>query len=148
MTFSVRLADWDATTRPSLKSVRYEVFCVEQSVPEALEWDGIDAQCRHMRSPRTAQGRAIGCGRLLPDGHIGRMAVRAQWRGKGVGSALLERLIALAARARRCEGDAERADARDAVLRALRLRRRSASRSTRPDIPHQAMEAVLRARSR
>jgi predicted GNAT family N-acyltransferase len=38
----------------------------------------------------------IGCGRLLPDGHIGRVAVLSDWRGQGVGAALLERLIALA----------------------------------------------------
>ncbi|HET9463555.1 MAG TPA: GNAT family N-acetyltransferase, partial [Thiobacillus sp.] len=35
------------------------------------------------------QGRAIGCARLLPDGHIGRMAVLPAWRGRGVGRALL-----------------------------------------------------------
>jgi predicted GNAT family N-acyltransferase len=45
-----------------------------------------------MSSPRCRR-RAIGTGRLLPDGHIGRMAVLADWRGKGVGRALLERLL-------------------------------------------------------
>ena len=95
MSFSVRMADW-ARDEAKLKSVRYDVFCVEQAVPEALEWDGLDSQCRHAIA-EDAQGREIGCGRLLPDGHIGRMAVRPQWRGRGVGSALLEKLIALAA---------------------------------------------------
>jgi predicted GNAT family N-acyltransferase len=42
-------------------------------------------------------GSPIGTGRLLPDGHIGRMAVLADWRGKGVGRALLERLLEEAA---------------------------------------------------
>ena len=94
MTFAVRLADW-RTDEAKLRSVRYAVFCVEQSVPEAIEWDGIDTRCVHVLA-EDGDGRAIGCGRLLPDGHIGRMAVRAQWRGERVGSALLERLIALA----------------------------------------------------
>ena len=49
-----------------------------------------------MRSPRIAQGVPIGCGRLLPDGHIGRVAVLSDWRGQGVGAALLVRLIDLA----------------------------------------------------
>ena len=49
-----------------------------------------------MRSPRIAQGVPIGCGRLLPDGHIGRVAVMSDWRGQGVGAALLVRLIDLA----------------------------------------------------
>lgn len=94
MTYSIRLAEWRIDER-ALKSVRYDVFCVEQSVPEALEWDGIDAQCAHVLAEDAAK-RAIGCGRLLPDGHIGRVAVRAHWRGKGVGAAMLERLVALA----------------------------------------------------
>jgi predicted GNAT family N-acyltransferase len=29
----------------------------------------------------------------LPDGHVGRMAVLPEWRGKGVGTALLSHLI-------------------------------------------------------
>ena len=31
---------------------------------------------------RIASGGPIGCGRLLPDGHIGRMAVISDWRGQ------------------------------------------------------------------
>ena len=41
-------------------------------------------------------GSPIGCGRLLPDGHVGRMAVLSDWRGHGVGAALLTRLIEVA----------------------------------------------------
>lgn len=78
-----------------LRAVRKTVFVVEQSVPEQLEWDGLDEQCIHVLA-ETAAGEAIGTGRLLPDGHIGRMAVLKHWRGKGVGSAILEELIAAA----------------------------------------------------
>jgi predicted GNAT family N-acyltransferase len=92
--FHVRLADWPAD-RPQLKAIRHDVFVVEQRVPEQLEWDGSDGDCRHALA-EDAAGNAIGCARLLPDGHIGRMAVRPAWRGKGVGTALLECLIALA----------------------------------------------------
>jgi predicted GNAT family N-acyltransferase len=38
-------------------------------------------------------GEPIGCARLLPDGHVGRVAVLAPWRRRGVGSALLRCLI-------------------------------------------------------
>ena len=40
---------------------------------------------------------AVATGRLLPDGHIGRMAVLKDWRGRGVGGAILEKLVAAAA---------------------------------------------------
>jgi predicted GNAT family N-acyltransferase len=91
--FTVRLADWNRD-RDALRRIRYEVFVVEQKVDEALEWDGIDSECRHALAVDGA-GEAIGCGRLLPDGHIGRMAVLPAWRGHGVGQALLRFLMAL-----------------------------------------------------
>ena len=99
--FHVRLADWrhDAA---ALKSVRHDVFIVEQHVPESLEWDGLDPQCRHAVA-EDADARAIGCARLLPDGHIGRVAVRAPWRRRGVGVELMVHLIEVA----RERGDAK-----------------------------------------
>ena len=38
-------------------------------------------------------GKAIATGRLLPDGHIGRMAVLKSWRGRGIGAAVLNELV-------------------------------------------------------
>lgn len=93
-TYTVRLADWSGDER-SLRDIRQRVFMVEQGVTADLEWDGIDPQCRHALAEDGA-GRPIGCARLLPDGHIGRVAVLADWRGRGVGDALLERMVALA----------------------------------------------------
>ena len=78
------------------RSVREAVFIIEQGVPRELEWDEFDAVSRHVIA-RGSNGEVIGTGRLLPDGHIGRMAVLAAWRGKQVGRALMERLIAEAA---------------------------------------------------
>jgi predicted GNAT family N-acyltransferase len=91
----VRVADW-SRDQATLRQIRRTVFVDEQGVPEELEWDGIDGDCRHAIAENDA-GEPIGCARLLPDGHIGRMAVLAPGRGHGVGSALLERMIALAA---------------------------------------------------
>jgi predicted GNAT family N-acyltransferase len=93
--FSVSEADWDAE-RASLRAVRYAVFVQEQHVPEDLEWDEFDARSRHVLA-RAADGSAIGTARLLPDASIGRMAVLKPWRGRGVGSAILKRVLALAA---------------------------------------------------
>jgi predicted GNAT family N-acyltransferase len=72
--------------------VRVTVFVHEQGVPADLECDAFDAVSRHALA-LDAQGRPIGTGRLLPDGHIGRMAVLQAWRGRGVGAALLLRLL-------------------------------------------------------
>ena len=85
--FAIQVTDWQRD-RPRLAEVRREVFIEEQGVPEALEWDADDAGALHLLAT-DAEGRAIGCARLLPDGHIGRMAVLRRWRGRGVGTALL-----------------------------------------------------------
>ena len=94
--FTVRLVSW-ADHAAALSAVREAVFVVEQAVPAELEWDGIDADCLHAMAC-SAAGEVIGTGRLLPDGHIGRMAVLAAWRGNGVGAALLGLLLAEALR--------------------------------------------------
>lgn len=71
--------------------VREQVFVREQGVPLAVEYDAADPISLHSLA-RGPNGEAIGTGRLLPDGHIGRMAVLPEWRGKGVGTAVISRL--------------------------------------------------------
>lgn len=92
--FAVRVVDW-ATEEDKLRAVRIAVFVIEQNIPEELEWDEFDAVSVHAVAEDPA-GSPIGCGRLLPDGHVGRMAVLSDWRGHGVGAALLTRLIEVA----------------------------------------------------
>ena len=88
--------DW-ARDRPALAAIRRAVFIDEQRVPEALEWDEFDTVSRHFLA--WVDGDPVGCARLLPDGHLGRMAVLPGWRGRGVGRALLEAALAAARRA-------------------------------------------------
>ena len=90
--FTVRIADWQDDA-PALRVIREAVFILEQQVPVELEWDGLDAGCLHVLATDSA-GNPVGTARLLPDGHIGRMAVLKEWRGRGVGSALLRLLLA------------------------------------------------------
>lgn len=89
--FTVEPATWEADIA-DLRAVRHEVFVLEQQVPEDEEWDELDAQCRHVIA-RDHQGKPVGTGRLTPNGKIGRMAVLREWRGKGVGEALLRVLL-------------------------------------------------------
>jgi predicted GNAT family N-acyltransferase len=88
--------------REAASRIRFEVFVREQRVPQEIELDEHDAVSLHALALDDRAG-PVGTGRLLPDGHIGRMAVLRAWRGKGVGSALLARLVELA----RERGDAE-----------------------------------------
>lgn len=81
---------------PHARPVRERVFVIEQNIPLELEWDEMDAVSLHALA-RDASGQAIATGRLLPDGHIGRMAVLAAHRGRGVGGSILETLIRHAA---------------------------------------------------
>jgi len=90
-TFSVRLRDWDAA-RAQARRIRELVFVREQGVPLELEMDEQDSRCDHALA-YSADGSAVGTGRLLPDGYIGRMAVLKEWRGKGAGGLLLLALV-------------------------------------------------------
>lgn len=89
--FTIGETDW-ARDAARLGAVRRAVFIDEQGVPEALEWDEYDAVSTHWLA-LAEDGSPIGCARLLPDGHIGRMAVLRECRSMGVGSRILERLI-------------------------------------------------------
>lgn len=92
--FTLRRARW-SDDHEQLRQVREDVFVREQRVALELEWDGMDEAACHVLAE--AAGVPIGTGRLLPDGHIGRMAVVASWRGQGVGDALLRELLEIAA---------------------------------------------------
>lgn len=91
---ALREACWERD-RALLESVRRAVFIEEQRVPEHEEWDDRDAVSRHVIA-LDAKRDAVGTGRLDPTGKIGRVAVLPQYRGSGVGAAIVRRLVELA----------------------------------------------------
>jgi len=91
----IELLPWESA-RELASPIRFEVFVREQRVPVEIELDDMDAQCIH--AVAFLEKLSVGTGRLLPDGHIGRMAVVKDWRRQGVGAEILEALVAEAAR--------------------------------------------------
>lgn len=92
--YRIEAGDWAALGAAAL-AVRERVFIQEQGVPVTIERDANDATCGHVAA-YGPDNEPIGTGRLLPDGHIGRLAVLKKWRAKHVGAALFERLLLLA----------------------------------------------------
>jgi len=89
--FTIEPIDYE-TQLPDLRAVREPVFIQEQNVTPEEEWDDLDRSSFHLIA-RDTHGRPIGTGRLTPELTIGRMAVLKEWRGKGVGAAILSGLI-------------------------------------------------------
>lgn len=78
-------------------SVREEVFVVEQKVPIEEELDAYDAVAIHfaarLRTADSGQQRIVATARLIDKGEgvgkVGRVAVRAPYRGRGIGAELM-----------------------------------------------------------
>lgn len=72
-------------------ALRYEVFCVEQGVPQHEELDGRDDEGLHLVA--VADGELLATCRLLfvgPTAQFSRLAVRRSARRRGIATALLE----------------------------------------------------------
>jgi predicted GNAT family N-acyltransferase len=83
-------ATWDAD-RVVLQRIRRSVFIEEQKVPESEEWDDDDAVSVHVLARLNRE--PVGTGRLNPAGKIGRIAVIAGARGRGIGALILRSLL-------------------------------------------------------
>ncbi|MDH4096437.1 MAG: GNAT family N-acetyltransferase [Betaproteobacteria bacterium] len=136
----IDLCDWH-DARDIASRIRTTVFVEEQRVPPEIEMDDRDAASVHALA--FVDGAAVGTGRLLPDGHIGRMAVLREARASGVGSAMLERLVE----------EARRLGFREAVLsaqtHALAFYRKHGFEAVgevyeEAGIPHQEMRRTLK----
>ena len=80
-----------------LTMIREKVFIEEQKVTPQLEWDGIDEKAIHFLVYKDE--KAIGCARAIVIENymqLGRMAVLKEYRGEGIGSALIEKAVTIA----------------------------------------------------
>jgi predicted GNAT family N-acyltransferase len=89
----IEVAKWPED-RALIKDIRRKVFVIEQGVEPEIEWDGKDTNCTHLLA--RLGDDYIGTGRIAPNGHIGRLSVLTSHRDRGVGRALLQRLIDIA----------------------------------------------------
>jgi predicted GNAT family N-acyltransferase len=112
---TIRLAG-DEADRSAAYVVRADVFVTEQGVPADLELDELDEVADHFvaydeDTGVDGGGTAVGAGRLVvedpgfagtdpalgPVGHLGRLAVRPETRGTGLGVDLVRAIEARAA---------------------------------------------------
>jgi predicted GNAT family N-acyltransferase len=84
------VTDWSAD-RADLERIRRAVFVEEQQIPEKDEWDDEDAGSVHVLALLNRD--PVGTGRLNRAGRIGRIAVFAGQRGRGIGTQILLRLL-------------------------------------------------------
>ncbi|MDW8468861.1 MAG: GNAT family N-acetyltransferase [Burkholderiales bacterium] len=89
--YRIELLSWDKA-QPIAAPIRFAIFVAEQNVPPDIELDDMDEKSVHAIA-YAPDGKAVGTGRLLPDGRIGRMAVLKEWRRQGVGTAILDALV-------------------------------------------------------
>jgi predicted GNAT family N-acyltransferase len=87
----VEMMDW-SQAQPIAAQIRFAAFLDPDALP-GVEVDEQDPQAAHAIAYDEA-GKAVGTGRLLPDGQIGQLIVLKAWRRQGVGAKLLHALLA------------------------------------------------------
>ncbi|MDD9300942.1 MAG: GNAT family N-acetyltransferase [Desulfobacter sp.] len=82
---------FEGRIKEHIKGIRHAVFTCEQQVDPALDLDGQDLTAVHalvMAGPTP-----VATGRMLDDGHIGRVAVLKPYRGIGAGQMIVNALV-------------------------------------------------------
>ena len=84
------IVTFNAPFAPRITAIRRAVFTGEQGIDTAKDFDGQDPRAVHALV--MVDDGYVGTGRMLADGHIGRLAVLAPHRGKGLGARLVRAL--------------------------------------------------------
>ena len=89
---TIETRPWSEVRDPAY-AIRYAVFVEEQGIPAELEIDDCDPIAEHVLA--FVDGQCVATARIYLDGQdpskakIGRMAVLREFRGQGIGTALL-----------------------------------------------------------
>ncbi len=87
----VRVTRFKGDAGQQIKKIRSRVFSREQHVDPAIDFDGLDQDAVHVLVQ--LNGDFVGTGRLLHDGHMGRIAVLKPARGMGLGKQIVSALV-------------------------------------------------------
>jgi predicted GNAT family N-acyltransferase len=82
---------FDEQYAPEIRVIRNAVFTNEQHIDEDIDFDGQDRDAVHVLV--VYEGKHVGTGRMLIDGHIGRLAVLREYRGRGLGAKVVLALV-------------------------------------------------------
>lgn len=82
---------FDEAHQEPIKEIRTAVFTIGQGIDGSLDLDGRDPEAIHVLV--RSGGMYVGTGRMLGDGHIGRLSVLEEYRGKGFGAEIVSTLV-------------------------------------------------------
>lgn len=89
--FEVNNVVYEGKDKAAIRLIRDTVFIQEQCIDPNIEFDGLDSTAIHALIFHGDQ--AVGTGRILDDGHIGRIAIIKAFRSKGLGAKIVQSLI-------------------------------------------------------
>ncbi|PSV12885.1 GNAT family N-acetyltransferase [Photobacterium leiognathi] len=87
----IKIVAFDDAHRGLIRTVREQVFIQEQQIDPEIEFDNLDSEAVHVLVMDGEQ--PLGTGRILADGHIGRIAIMKAARGQGLGAKVVRALV-------------------------------------------------------
>ncbi|WP_305373232.1 GNAT family N-acetyltransferase [Photobacterium leiognathi] len=87
----IKIVAFDDAHRGLIRTVREQVFIQEQQIDPEIEFDDLDSAAVHVLVMDGEQ--PLGTGRILTDGHIGRIAIMKSARGQGLGAKVVQALV-------------------------------------------------------